>query len=154
MSEPQTQVRNQENPASPKSLCACYNLRRTSRAVSRFYDHCLATSGLRSTQFSMLLALKNRGPLGLGKLAEITLTERTTLTRNLGLLERQGLIRSQPGQDRREREISLAPPGLAALGQAMPLWEKAQNAITQGLGQERLNQLLLVLEDVIQSAKL
>lgn len=133
--------------------CACYNLRRASRAVSRFYDQALAPSGLRSTQFSILQAAKARGPLTLTALAESIVTERTTLTRNIGLLERDGFIRVDSGQDRRERLISITEQGLAVLETAMPLWDTAQTTMERGLGQERLARLLEDLGAMVSAAK-
>ncbi len=71
--------------------CACYSLRRAARAITRLYDDFLRPSGLRVTQFSVLNATMLHGPVPLTKLAEMTVTERTTLTRNLTILEKKGL---------------------------------------------------------------
>ena len=43
-------------------ICANFNLRRAARAVSQFYDSALQESGLRSTQFSLLVAIYEHGP--------------------------------------------------------------------------------------------
>ena len=68
--------------------------------------------------------------------------DRTTLTRNLTPLKRDGLIRVQPGADRREREVTLTAAGWDILAKAMPLWEQAQGRITKGLGQDRVGRML------------
>ena len=47
------------------------------------YDEALKPSGLRVTQFSLLSVVKNNGPIGITELAELMVTDRTTLTRNL-----------------------------------------------------------------------
>ncbi len=133
--------------------CACYNLRRASRAVSRLYDQVLAPSGLRSTQFTILQTAKRRGPITLTALADSIITERTTLTRNLGLLERNGYIRLDSGQDRRERLIAITQQGLAILETALPLWETAQTVIERSLGQDRLAHLMEDLEAMVAAAK-
>src|SRR5208337_2641596 len=93
------------DPAKCKEIgrsCACYNLRRAARATTRLYDDFLRPSGLRTTQYSVLMAAKARGPVVLTKLAELTATERTTLARNLTILEKRGFIRIEPGSDLRE----------------------------------------------------
>jgi DNA-binding MarR family transcriptional regulator len=133
--------------------CVCYNLRRASRAVSRFYDRVLAPAGLRATQFSILMAARNHGPATLTSLADLIVAERTTLTRNLALLERDGLIRADSGADRRERRIAVTDQGLAALERAMPLWDQAQAAIGQGLGPERVARLLDDLAVLVRTVK-
>jgi DNA-binding MarR family transcriptional regulator len=130
------------------AACACYNLRRAARAVTRLYDRILAPSGLKATQFSVLMAASRRGPVPMGKLAEATVTERTTLTRNLALLEARGLIRFEEGDDRRQRNVGITPEGLAVLKQALPLWEQAQEQVTAGLGEERLGRILKDMADM------
>jgi DNA-binding MarR family transcriptional regulator len=133
--------------------CACYNLRRAARATTRLYDDFLRPSGLRSTQYSMLMAARLRGPVTLTKLAEMTVTERTTLTRNLNILEKKGLIRIESGEDRRERQVSITERGQEALSEAIPLWEAAQAHIEQGLGGGRMNSLLKGLSEIISLSR-
>ena len=129
--------------------CACYNLRRAARATTRLYDDFLRPGGLRSTQYSMLVATRLQGPVTLTKLAEMTVTERTTLSRNLTILEKKGLIVIEPGKDRRERQVSITELGLEVLTAAIPLWEAAQGHIEQGLGGDRMDSLLKDLSEII-----
>ena len=133
--------------------CACYNLRRAARAATRLYDDFLKPSGLRATQYSVLVAAKLRGPVTLKELAEMTVTERTTLTRNLTVLEKKGLLLIKPGKDRRERQVTITEQGEEALIVAIPLWEAAQAHIEQGLGGERVGGLLKDLSDIISISR-
>lgn len=133
--------------------CACYNLRRAARATTRLYDDFLRPSGLRSTQYSMLMVARVLGPVTLTKLAEMTVTERTTLTRNLTILEKKGLIVVEPGKDRRERQVSITERGLEVLMEAIPLWEAAQEHIEQGLGGDRMDSLLKDLSEIISLSR-
>ncbi len=71
--------------------------------------------------------------------------DRTTLTRNLKPLEREGLLKSEPGQDQRTRVISLTSNGETALAKALPLWEQAQSTVEGVLGQQRWSALLSLL---------
>ncbi len=135
------------------SRCVSFNLRRTARAVSRLYDACLAPSGLRSTQFTILMALHCAGPLTLTKLADSLVAERTTLTRNIGLLERKGLLRTESGQDRRKHHIVITEEGRAMLEAALPHWEEAQEIMEAGLGRERLERLMTDLADLVETAR-
>lgn len=133
--------------------CACYNLRRAARATTRLYDEFLRPSGLRSTQYSMLMAARVQGPVTLMKLAEMTVTERTTLTRNLSILSKKGLVVVEPGEDRRERLVSITEEGLRVLTEAIPFWEAAQAHIEQGLGGERMVGLLKSLSEIISLSR-
>jgi DNA-binding MarR family transcriptional regulator len=133
--------------------CACYNLRRAARAITRLYDDFLRPSGLRATQYSMLMAAHLRGPIALTKLAVLTVTERTTLTRNLTLLEKKGFLQIEEGSDRRERHVTITEPGREALFLAIPLWEMAQAHIEKGLGKDRMGSLLRDLSEITSLAR-
>jgi DNA-binding MarR family transcriptional regulator len=128
--------------------CACYNLRRAARAITRLYDDFLRPSGLRTTQYSVLMAANLRGPIALTRLADLTVTERTTLTRNITVLEKKALLNIEPGLDRRERHVSITEKGREALMVATPLWEKAQEHIERGLGSDRMGSFLKDLSDI------
>ena len=129
--------------------CACLNLRKASRAVTQLYDKALRASGLRATQLGLLMVARLQGPVTVKQVAEMTVTDRTTLTRNLKPLERQGLIRIEPGEDRRERMVTLTDRGQRALAHALPLWEKAQTRVFTLLGRKRLRRLLSDLSAMV-----
>ena len=78
--------------------------------------------------------------------------DRTTLTRNLALLEHQGLVAIAKGDDQRTRLVTLTNQGREAVVKALPLWEQAQTRIVSGLGRERWNTLLADLSDVVSLA--
>lgn len=117
--------------------------------MTQLYDEVLRPTGLRITQFSILGATMAMEPITVTRLAEATVTDRTTLTRNLKLLEKQGLIRVAPGNDRREREVALTSRGRQALVRTLPLWEKAQAHVVEGLGEERWKDLRQELSAVV-----
>jgi len=117
------------------------------------YDDVLRPTGLRVTQFGILGATMAMEPVTLTRLADATVTDRTTLTRNLRLLEKRGLLRIQAGDDRREREVTLTDRGRAALFRGFPLWQEAQARVVQGLGAERWRTLHEGLSAVVSLAR-
>ena len=124
--------------AQAAAACTCAKLRMAARAVTQAYDAALAPSGLRATQFTVLVALGHIGRAPLSRLAEALVMDRTTLSRNLRPLERDGLIATGlVDDDRRVREIRLTAKGRKALEKALPLWEKAQKRMREGLGHKR-----------------
>jgi DNA-binding MarR family transcriptional regulator len=129
--------------------CACFKVRKAARAITKLYEEVLRPSGLRSTQFSLLMAVRVMGPVTVVKLAQATVMDRTTLTRNLQILEKRRLIEIKPGEDRREREVTLTALGMDVLAQAIPLWEAAQERVRQGLGEEKMHNLLADLSEMI-----
>jgi DNA-binding MarR family transcriptional regulator len=136
--------------ASKLGACTCANIRRASRVVTQIYDAALQPAGLKITQFILLATLAATGATALTKLAEAMVMDRTTLTRNLKPLLKEGLIDSVPGEDRRSRVISLTKRGRAALMTGLPLWREAQANMVGALGQERLNGFLNDLSAVVQ----
>lgn len=131
------------------SACVCFNLRKAARAVTQLYDDKLRPTGLRATQLSVLAVTEKLGPLTVSRLAEVTVTDRTTLTRNLKLLEEQGLVRITPGADRRERQVGLTERGRRALAEAYPLWKGVQAKVAKGLGLDRMERLLADLSAAV-----
>jgi DNA-binding MarR family transcriptional regulator len=117
--------------------CVCFNIRKAARAVTQLYDDAFRPTGLRATQLSILAVTNGLGPMTVTRLAQATVTDRTTLTRNLNLLEKRGLIRTREGNDRRERQVTLTDRGREILAKAYPFWQKAQARIVKGLGEER-----------------
>lgn len=130
-------------------ICACFNVRKAARAITQLYDDVLRPSGLRVTQFSILAVTRRLGPVTVTRLAEETVTDRTTLTRNLKVLSQQKLVRIVPGDDRREREVSLTDRGRAALAQAYPMWKDVQAQVAQRLGRERFRRMLSDLGETV-----
>jgi DNA-binding MarR family transcriptional regulator len=129
--------------------CACFKVRKAARAITKLYEEVLRPSGLRATQFSLLMATRVMGPVTLLNLAQVMVMDRTTLTRNLQILKKRGLVTIKPGEDRREREVNLTAEGMEVLTKAIPLWEEAQERIRKRMGEERLQNLLGDLSEMI-----
>jgi DNA-binding MarR family transcriptional regulator len=104
------------------------------RAVTQLYDDALRPSGLRVTQFSMLAAIARLGLANLRQLEEALAIDQTTLTRSLGLLERDGLTERVANPDRRVKAMRLTAKGRATLAAARPLWSRAQEQVLRELG--------------------
>jgi len=128
--------------ALPVPECNCLVLRQAARHVTQFYDRCLAPSGLRTTQFSILARLKRSGPLTINALARELVMDRTTLGRTMLPLERDGLLRVEDGaQDRRCKELHLTKEGRERIRAAGTLWREAQVRFETVFGHERVAKL-------------
>ena len=120
----------------------CFALRKVTRAVTQFYDRHLEPSGIRSTQFTLLLTLTASAGKTLTEMAEGLVMDRTTLTRNLKPLEKEGLITTTKLIDKRTKGYVLTEKGQQAIQKGMPLWQTAQQHITSRLGEDRYKRLL------------
>ena len=122
--------------------CFCLHSRRTARCLTQIYDLALRPSGLRVTQFQLLAAIGQAEPVNQQTLADIMGMDRTTLTRNIALLARQGSVDvSTARQDRREHQYRLTLAGRKAVAAALPMWRAAQKTLTRQLqrGQSKLS---------------
>ncbi len=84
-------------------------------------------------------------------MAEQLQVDRTTLTRNLSLLQARGWIAKSSGPDRRVRMISLSEDGLAALEEASQAWLAAQDVLLKRLGDSRYRKLMADLDALEES---
>ena len=113
------------------SGCACRRLRGAARAVTRLYDDALRPTGLRATQFTLLVAAELRSRSLITELADGLALERTSVTRELALLEERGLVSITAGEDRRARVVSVTKTGKKALVAAYPHWREAQACVLE-----------------------
>ena len=125
-----------------RAMCACDKLRRTARGVTQIYDAAMTPSGLKATQMPILVALGIVGDLPLTTLAAALGLDRTTLTRNVRVLEDRGLVTSGARDgDARVRVLSITAEGSRTLSAALARWEGVQEKVEAEFGTERLRAL-------------
>ena len=138
--------------APPPEQCNCQAIRAAARHVTQFYDECLAPSGLRTSQFTILAKLRRNGPLTINALADDMVTDRTTLGRNVLPLERDGLITIKISTaDRRAKELALTNAGEKRLRAAAKLWYAAQARFDTVFGAKRASDLRVLMATVVAS---
>ena len=114
--------------------CYCLAARKRARELTRRYEAALRPYGLKATQFSVLAALSQTGPLPVTQLAEILGLERTTLTRVAGVMEKHGLLSISAGsKDERVRVLAVTAKGRNRLTKAIPAWKRVQDAVAREL---------------------
>ena len=127
-----------------RRMCACDQLRRVTRGVTQVYDNAVGPSGLRITQLPIFVGLASEGDLPLTVLADGLALDRTTLTRNLKVLEDRGLILTYEHEDdARVRMVSITLEGSRMLTAALERWAQVQEFVEERFGRERL----VALED-------
>jgi DNA-binding MarR family transcriptional regulator len=137
------------DPALP-ALCNCTALRQAARHVTRFYDARLAATGLRSTQYIILLRLARGGPATMAELAASMAMDRSTMGHNLRPLERDGLVSIAPGrEDRRARLVNLTAAGRARVEAGRAAWAEAQTEFETKFGPDRAASLRALMADVV-----
>jgi DNA-binding MarR family transcriptional regulator len=127
--------------------CACFDLRKATRAVSRLYDDCLRPLGLNITQYSLLRVIESEPQISISTLGRHMVMDRTSVTRALVPLERDGLVRSDAGSDKRTRMVFLTKKGAKLLAGARPRWDEAQKTFLDLIGDQRWTTMRSLLRD-------
>jgi len=106
--------------------CACATARQVARVLTQLYDSRLRGTGIEAPQFALMMTLDKQGPCNQAALGRRYAIDKTTISRNLKLLERKGWIESPAVGDTRERRFALTAAGRKRLAAARPEWMKAQ----------------------------
>jgi DNA-binding MarR family transcriptional regulator len=110
--------------------------------VTQYFELSFRGTGLRATQFTILATLAQTDPQPISKLANFLGMERTTLTRNLGPLERRGFVKLVGGDsDARIRRVTITAAGEEAARHGLAAWKKAQATVPRLLKQFGLNDM-------------
>ena len=131
--------------------CASLNFRRTSHMVTRMYDLAMQESGVRSTQFALLVGIAKLQPVTMGTLATVLMLDRSTLSRSLRLLEKERMIEISKRAAMRQRFLKLTYSGEKALQRSLPLWRAAHARFVEAVGADYWLKLRNELEIIAKS---
>ena len=126
--------------------CTCFAIRRAARQVTALYDEYLSGAGITVGQYSILGRLSRLGPLTINELAQVLGMDRTTMSRTIRPLERDGLVAvSATEADRRRRALTVTVDGRARLRLGASRWREAQARIESVFGADRARELRTML---------
>ena len=115
--------------------CLCLASRSAARAITAAFDRQLRPHGIRATQFTLLTSLMLMGETSITVLAEFLGMDRTTLTRNVALLDTNGWVKTRTGdKDGRAHIVSVTGAGEKIVHKALPAWRSAQADVAQAIG--------------------
>lgn len=116
--------------------------RRLSRALSRIYSDELRPHGVTAAQLNLLVALGVAGALSPARLASALDLEKSTLSRNLRVMEGAGWV--SVARDGAGQTVSLTEAGQTLLGDLRPAWDRAQARAQALLGDDIAQALLRI----------
>jgi DNA-binding MarR family transcriptional regulator len=117
------------------SPCYCAVVRTASRKMTALYDAALAPAGIGLAQYSLMRRIKSVKAVSLTELARIAELDRSTVGRNVRVLQRMGLVSEAAAEDQRETTVALTEAGVETLRRAKPMWEDAQRRVEAALGE-------------------
>ncbi|MDF3820877.1 MarR family transcriptional regulator [Leptospira sp. 96542] len=118
------------------------------RIITSYYDSILKPSGLRITQFTVLLSIGYKGSLSITDIANLTDIDRTTLQRSLEILRKKGFLLIEKAKLGNLREVSLTTKGEKILEESIPLWKMAQSTIEKKIGKEKFAKNIALLGEL------
>jgi DNA-binding MarR family transcriptional regulator len=133
--------------------CVCATARQVARALTQLYDSWLRETGIEAPQFALMMTLDRQGPCSQATIGRRYAIDKTTLSRNVRLLERKGWIESSTANDRRERRFALTAAGHRRLDAAKPKWKKAQEHLRSGMSARQWEAMLQAFRTVTRAAQ-
>lgn len=110
----------------------------------------LRTFRLSVPQWRVMAALVDLGACTINRLSDLTVVDRTTLSRTLDRMERNGLVaRKRVEADKRSYEIRLTASGRAMLRRIWPVMAYHNARAIAGIAPRELAQLRAVIEKMI-----
>lgn len=132
--------------------CACATARQLARVLTQLYDSRMSPAGVEAPQFALLMALQKQGPCSQKDLGSRYALDKTTVSRNLKQLQKNGWVAGSPGEDRRVREFKLTAEGRRRLTAAKTGWDKAQRELRSAMPGEQWDSMFLTFRSVAETA--
>ncbi len=114
--------------------CLSGRIRLLHRTITGIYDDALRPIGLTAGQLTLLSFIDRLGPIAPGTLAKRLRMEKSTVSRNLARMQRNGWITIDAGGAGHTQIVEIARKGRTVLTKAMPHWRAAQVDATRLLG--------------------
>jgi DNA-binding MarR family transcriptional regulator len=146
-------MQNESKSSTLELPCACANLRRAARAATRIYNQELRSIELELTQYTLLMTLDLMGKTTQKALGKLLAMDSTTLTRTLSFLLERKWVSANPGEDRREKLLTLTPAGRRKFQQAQPNWQRAQEKLRVSVGEKTWQQMGQMLTHITTAAE-
>jgi DNA-binding MarR family transcriptional regulator len=128
------------NQETKRVECEClgFRVRKLNRIVSAIYDSALASAGVKTSQFTVLVAIANRESVRPSELTRLLQLDESTLSRNVERMCSKGWLRLVPDADRRSHLIEITEKGQILIGKCLPAWQEAQDKVSKWLGAESI----------------
>jgi DNA-binding MarR family transcriptional regulator len=136
--------------AAEGTRCVALRARRLSRLVTRRFEEALRPHGITVAQFTLIGATLLKGPLRPAGLSRLLDLEKSTLSRNLRVLQAAGLLRVDDAEEGAGQRVHVTELGKRTLVRAIPAWRGAQERTVQALGGavvEELDAMIAALGD-------
>ena len=120
------------------SSCIGSRVRRISRIIDQHYRRRIKEFGISENQLTILMALYKMGKVEQGKLGNFLVIERSAISRNIRLLEKDNLVMRSAEY---RPSVSITRKGQNLVEATIPHWEQAMDELIEKLGEEGYDQI-------------
>ena len=106
--------------------CLATRMRLLNRTITAIYDEALRPLGLTSGQLNLLVVAAKRGPISPGEVARVMNMAKSTVSRNLERMRRNGWVLVSQSDEGRGQELALTAIGRDLIEHCLPAWDEAQ----------------------------
>ena len=114
--------------------CIAFRVRALNRVITNLYDAALQPFGITVNQATMLIMLSLVGEATPGRIGQVLIMEKSTISRNLDRMKKQGWIETSGRDGGKEQVVQVTPAGRTLLTMFHPSWERAQQQAAELLG--------------------
>ena len=139
------------SPAEASQLnraCIADKMRLLNRVITKLYDDALIPVGMTTSQMNILVVVAKYGEATPGEVGEWLHMDKSTVSRNSRRLVSNGWLDLVPETRGRGHRLRLTPEGTEVLDLGLPLWEQAQRKAKSMLGDDGVEELMRIAENV------
>ena len=125
-------------------------LAQASRLISGEFHRVVVAKGFTVSEWRVLATLAGGEPMGVGRVAQISVTKQPTVTRLLDRMEAKGYVeRLANKSDRRITPVRITPAGSRKVSRLISLAREHEHRVLQPFGLARAEELKSVLREII-----
>ncbi len=114
--------------------CLAVRVRMLNRTITAIYDDALRPLGLTAGQLNILVVIARRGPISPGEVARRLNMEKSTVSRNIERMRKNGWVTVMAAESGRKQQLTLTRQGKTLLEKSVPAWDEAQTRARAVLG--------------------
>ena len=110
--------------------CFCVSVRGLANRLTQLYDDRMAPFDLKITQYSVMKKIVEKPNSTISEIAQMCDLDRTTLTRSLRILERDGWLEFVKAKDQREKRLQIKATKTSDFDRAQRAWQQVQRELS------------------------
>ena len=122
--------------------CIADKMRLLNRVITSLYDDALRPVGITTSQMNILVVVAKYGQPSPTQVGDWLQMEKSTLSRNVDRLRKQGWLETIHGDHGRSIQLELTAKGQTVLAKGLPFWRQAQQKAQSLLGARGVKEVM------------